>query len=454
MTSKPTFRPLSKTVVTEIKQFVVDSVRRTGAMFQTVSTKISRAQMEQLDVVVERDKPYTLHNVQNIVSLSTPHPVEIELLGFGTIPEEEPRSEQIFFDAEVLVERADAGRFVNVRVIDKDIYSTSPLSATALNMRTGETETFQLPYSGTQGVFDGFFQTQNNPVKGTDFDGVMYCQKDDTLRVIYVEPNSAAGTSRDVIDEVVVTLDFKETALVAPDSVPFNKSLNVRVLNPASRDVVIKNLRSGHTITQLVGAIQPIDMAFEDTDTSMSVQDFDQIEISTQGKDIYGQLITVQKTLSILPDPVDPVINVASQVDLSRPFTVTVQDFNLPANAELTLRNTSNNQYVTIPLIEDYPNAGRYSVEVFNVFDVVLPGELLRIQYTNSEVAKTIVRDVNTIMPQTPECQEQMQAPDTAGVSAPVVIRVNGLFVLNGSFAGTIKIRAISDPVRCTLLKA
>ena len=449
-TKRAVYKPTEKTVVTEIKQFVVDSVRRVAAGFHSVATKITDETLEQKDVVITLEKPYTLLDVHNVCSIQTPFPIIAEFTAFGEIPTPESRTEQTFTDAVITYGDAFAGRFITITISDADQFTMGPLEAHVINLRTAETEKFKLGPTNEQGVYTGYFQTQNNAATGVDFDGVLYCQKDDMLRVYYLDPYGASGKSIEVAKEFVVGLDFKETTIQAPHSLPFDKRLSVRILNPVSMMVSVKNKRTSSVIEQMVGNYQPILLGYEDGEFALSVQDNDILVISTSGKNMYGEYTTVSQEVLVSGVTIVPTLDAISLADVRNPFMIKVQDSNLPTNPVVKLTNTSTLQSTSYPLVEDYAYSGRYSVALPDLISVVLPGQLLQISYTVGE--QTVSKNVDTIMGQIDEVVEEKPLEPT--LSAPLRMTINGQFFLNGSFAGTIKLYAIDKPVRCTILKA
>jgi hypothetical protein len=444
------YKPLAKTVVTEIKHFVVDKVRRVGQGNFSVATKVTEASMTQTDITVGPDNPYTMKDVSNLVSIQCPYEIIAEFTSFGSIPEPEVRSEQIYFDATLeTVGATQAGRFISVRVTDKDVYTAAPISVDVMNLRTGETETANLNRE-SQGVYTGFFQTQNNDAKGVDFDGVLYCQKDDTLRVSYEEAYAANGLSREVSLDVVVTLDFAETTIEMPTSAPFDSFLNLRVKNPAGTMLSVTNNRTGTSLEKVIGTFTPIALAYEDTESSFAVQEGDELTVVVLGKDIYGQVLNISKTLTIAAAPVVPVMDTVAIADVAKPFTVNIQDYNLPATAAMKFTNAVTGISTSVPMELAYQYSGLFSLTLPALVNLALPGQPLTLSYESNGLIVT--KNIDTIMAPTEECEAAI-ADDSGVQSAPVTFKINGSFFLNGSFAGTIKLYA-DKPVRCTLIKA
>lgn len=449
-TRREVYKPIEKTVVTELKHFVVDNVRRVGAGYHSVATKINKETLEQKDIIIDVDSPYVLKDVHHVVSIQTPFPIIAEFTGFGEIPEPEVRTEQKFTDAEISIGDAYAGRFIPVTITDGDEFGPR-IEANVVNLRTGETEKFTLTLGTKAGVYEGYFQTQNNDAVGVDFDGVMYCRKDDILRVYYLDPYGADGKSLEVVKEFVVGLDFKETEIQAPTALHFDSYLNLRILNPISLMVSVTNLRTGTKIDQMVGNFQPIHLTYDDGEFTMSVQDNDVIRIDTSGKDLYGDVKNVTHELTISGNTITPVITEAKTlVDMRDPYVLKLTDYNLPENPTVTFTNGKTGLAMQVPLVPEYQYSGRYTASLQNLAAIALPGEPLQVLYTSGLV--TLVRNVEITMG-TQEIVEE-ETPLESTLTAPLRMTINGQFFLNGSFAGTIKLIAIDGPVRCTLIKA
>lgn len=443
------YRPTSKTVVTEIKQFIVDKVRRVAQSNYSVATRLTENTLTTTDVVVGPDDPYTLKDVHNIVSISCPHEITAEFMSFGAIPEPEKRTEQVYFDASIeIVGASQAGRFLTIRVYDADLYTPTPISVDVMNMRTGETEVVYLARE-KQGVYAGFAQTQNNPAQGVDFDGVMYCRRDDILRVMYDEPHNANGNSQQIQIDVVMTLDFAETILDAPTSVPYNSYLYFKVKNPVTPIVTVVNSRTQITRTVNIHAQAPLLLGAIENETTLDVQGGDTLTLTTIGRDIYGQNITVTHEVIVPTANVGVSMEVPTVSDVAKPFDILVTDNNMPQDANVVISNAAQGTTYNVAALPEFSYSGRYRVSLPNLHNYALPGQQLVIRYTSGLFVVTKV--VNTIMEKSPECEPV--ETDTSTVSAPVVFKINGLFLLNGSFAGTIKLSA-NKAVRCTLIKA
>jgi hypothetical protein len=445
------YRPPARTVVTETRQFLVDNTRRTGINAFSVATKVTEATLEQKDITIGPDNPYTIKDVHHILSIQCPHPIQIEMVAFGTIPEPEVRTEQIFFDATIEIGVANASRFVTVKVIDPDVYTSAPIDISVQNMRTGETEELHLERSD-QGVYESFLQTQNNDATGVDFDGMMFCRKDDILRFTYEEPYDATGKSRVITQDQVVTLDFEPTTIEVPATVVFGGRLNFRVNNPQEQYAQITNIRSGSTLSVLHSAFVPIELTFDDGPDALAVNDNDVIQIVTKGKDIHGQLQNIVAEVVVRPGDT-AVIEAPTQVDITKPFSVLITDNSAGNSKSVVFRNQLTGAVFTYPLDQiGFIYSGKYGITFPTFHHIGLPGQPVAIEYTVG--VTTVTKTLELVKPApAPSPVPDPQDPDAGVQSVPVTMTVNGQFFLNGSFAGTIKLSA-DKVVRCTLIKA
>ncbi|AFH14593.1 hypothetical protein LU11_gp062 [Pseudomonas phage Lu11] len=453
MKTPQVYRPLAKTIVTEMRQFTVDRVRRTAVNAFSVATKITEVELEQKDFVVSPERPYTLVDVHNIVSIQCPHPITIELVSHGLMPAAPSNSEQVFHDAVMEVGTAYASRFVEVKVTDKDIFTAAPLKVSAMNMRTGETEEFDIQRVN-QGEYQGYLPTQNDDAKGVDFDGVMYCRKDDILRFFYNEAYAANGASREVTVDVPVELAFKETVIDAPDTIPFDSYLNFNVQNPVSNKAVVTNVTSGVSKDIVLFNKAPIHLGATDGPNSFAVQEGDAFKIVTDGRDVFNNVVQIVKEFKVA-DALGltvPTLDFIDQQLISKPFYLTLRDDDMPDGPLVQIRNQNTGMVTHVPMEEAYPYSGRYHYIVENIAGIGLPGHTLVVQYGGTLDNPRVQKSLHVVMPEQ-DCENPVVKDNGVVASAPVVLTVNGHFFLNGSFAGTIKLMS-DKPVRCTVVKA
>ena len=427
------YKPPRKTVVTDIRHFVVDTRRRVASGAFSVSAGSNLNTFASMDVVVDKDTPYVLKDVHSIVSISGPGKFYIELQGFGEIPEPEVRSERKYFTAVLTAHDFNAGMFLEIEVEDLDNYANS-VEVTIQNMRTSETEVAILKSVG-RGQFKGILQTRESSTVGANFDGIMYCMPSDQIHITYLDPANAEGQTELIETNVLaVAIQNLYTAIIAPATIPVEKDL-VYVIENGDAPVVIRNVRTGYTIHQPYAA--PILMGTENSQTSMAAEPLDVIEISTVGTTVNG-MQTIYRNINVGADTA-PALTVVNAIPFQDELTIEVKDNNME-NVVVAVNG------VNVQCVPTYYNSGHYRavIKVGREFKA-LPGQNLDIVYktlTKSVLIQPVVSD---------ECPSK-EKPDT-GVSAAVLFTVNGHFFLNGSFAGTLKIWA-DEETRLTLIKS
>lgn len=429
--SKEKYKPANKTVVTEIKHFVVDKVRRVGSGRFTVAASSNDNTLTQTDVVVDADNPYTLKDVHKIVSISCPNMVYAELTGFGEIPEPETRTEQIYYDASLTAEDFEAGTFLHISVEDQDNYANS-IEVSVQNMRTLETETATLIAVG-RGRYKGTMSTREIGTAGNDFDGVLSCHAQDIINVTYVEPSNAQGLTESHSATVTcIEPEGKYTKLEVATTFPYNSELTYRT--DSGNATTIRNTRSGYVIVQL--ASQPIMLADEDSMTSMQIEDGDIIELTTLGQTPNGIENILAHTQ--IGNAAPPQIQSEDHVAFDAELEVTILD-NSMKNVVVSVNGMG------IVAVPTYYNSGVYKAKIKPANVNMLPGQRMHITYG------TALKEVY-VLPNETECRPKTEFYDQQ-LTRPVTLKIDGHLFLNGSFAGTIKLWA-DEPTRITLIKS
>lgn len=460
------YKPTAKTIVTEIRHFIVDSVRRTSAGRQAVATEILDATLNQLDVVVTKDNPYTLKDVRHTISISSPSPVILKLVAFGEIPETEARAEKTFHTASVEVGPITAGSFISVTVEDPDVFG--PLvNVEAYNVRTGETEFIELKGIKTRaGLYRGFIQSLNTFDAGINFDGTMHCAHGDTIRFTYTDTCNREGYSENISVEVPVVSNIKETEILYNSAITPGRELKIAIYNPGISFIdyaSVLNINTGSSrdvgLTQngnvLVGSL-PIE--YEDSSLELGASIGDSLQITYTGAvDSTGLHKTIDNIVSV-SDPEDVLSKfiVPSGIKLHSVLDIQINDFDL-VSPEVTIFINNNRKNLSVPLQlnEVWPSMGIYRGSLLVGPEIALPGDSLNLSYSDYIDNTRIVSASVNVLSQYENVEPEEETEMDTSISKPVELVVNGLFVLNGSFAGTLEISAFDDnEVRCTIIKA
>lgn len=471
MRRREQFKPTAKTIVTQVRQTVVDAVRRVSAGQQSVATEVIGAPLQQLDFVIGPDAPYTLRNVNQYVSISTPFPIGVELIAFGELPELEARvEERQFSTATMEIEPIVIGQFINIAVFDPDLFGATAI-VEVFNKNSGETEYATL-HCVKKNEYRGFVQSLNSGDAGINFDGTMYCKDLDVLRFSYTDPNNERGLSQEIVQEAVAVSPIKATTIMVQRFVVTGEKIRIAVYNgnlAPFQNFRVENKTTGISMdgmlepapsdeSVLIGALT---LGPDDTSEELGVKVNDVLTITYEnGQDSTGipQIITETAVVKN-PFTVTGRIIAAPTAKIYSDLEVTVEDFDLfTSEVEIFVTNMRTNNSVPFQLFEVWPGMSifRGNVPITPTFG--LPGDTLEITYsdygsnTNVLTTKTVVAShVEHVEP----VVEEVPDPVDNSISKPVQLTVNGLFVLNGSFAGTLKLYALDEnEVRCTIIKA
>lgn len=472
MRKREQYKPTAKTIVTEVRQTMVDAVRRMSAGRQSVACEILDTTLNQLDIVIGPDRPYILKDVRQYLSISTPFPIGLELVAFGEIePAEERVEPKQFNTATMEIEPVIAGKFINVAIFDPDLFGAT-VNVECFNTNSGETEYVTL-HCVRKNEYRGFIQSRNSLDAGMNFDGTMFCKDADVLRFTYTDPQNEHGLSQDIVADIVVVSPVKATTVMVQDYMISGESIRVAIYNGSDAPFQSFNVVNENTGTTMDGLLEPsreqpdvligsIPLGPDDTADAMGVSTNDVLTISYEhGHDSTGISLPVKHTALVKnPETVVGKVTAQATVKMYSDLPIEVQDFDLfTSEVEVFLTNKRTNISVPAKLKEVWPGMSIFRGAIGITPEIGLPGDILEITYsdygpngTNVLTTETViashVEHVDPVVAETPE-------PLDTSISKPVQLTINGLFLLNGSFAGTLKLSALdNNDVRCTIIKA
>lgn len=463
------YKPTAKTIVTEIRHFIVDAVRRVSSGRQSVAAEVLDATLHQLDVVVSKDNPYVMKDVRHALSISTPSPVMLELTAFGEIPEAEIRNDKVFFSADINIDPIIAGKFINVEVQDGDMVGATVM-VEAFNVRSGETEYMTL-HCYEKGRYKGFIQSLNTADAGVNFDGVMYCKDGDSIRFTYLEAFNEQGMSENISKEAQVTSLIKETKILFNEEVLIGQELQIAVYNGGYTNPVasVVNTRTLTTVGvelaeqddgTLVGSLRT---GPEDLEGIIGVADGDTLHIvHTDAFDTTGLRKTLEGDCRIIvPSTSRGQINIPAMVKVYGNLDIEVRDYDLNSNeVVVSVNNFRTGLSTHVELLEVWPNMRIFRGSLAIPSEIALPGDILELTYSDygSPAGTDIITKQITVVSHVDHAapaDEEPTSPFDSRLSKPVRMTINGSFFLNGSFAGTLKLYTEDkEAVRCTILKA
>lgn len=482
------FRSAHRTIVTEIKSFIVDTVSRSGVFRQTVSARVpDDGTLRQQDVNVSKTKTFEVLDTHAAVGILCPEPVKIIMIQTGEVEiPEEPEEPELQLGEIVAPAALVAGRLLTVSVTDPDLPAAQlTLDVTVFNTTTGETETLSLNRMSNR-TFTGSMQTMMFPTKGEDFDGSMNVAHDQLVRVIYRDlttPTANVQTVEATIPVISPYVDSRVTAnsFIFPDRPIAIMVEDKDVAGAVAAYVTVTNINTGEVEVAVLTEIQsgvftaelPTRLAeFPQTDDGVldvSVGDTLVVEF-TDERAIEEPTKTVE--VEVREDQsVAGLMSIQEEATVTTNLSVTAYDYNLAGQPYIIvpISNVRTSSVIMLECYEVQPNTGIFfgqlQLKQGNTSGQILGvevGDTLRCVYVDSnnehmpvfvERYVTIVEDAPVDPPVVvpPEEDEEEDPPES--ILGAVEIKVNGLFFFNGEFTGRIRIVGLKDELtRCSIL--
>tara|TARA_B100000700_G_scaffold88627_1_gene99928 strand:- start:43627 stop:45102 length:1476 start_codon:yes stop_codon:yes gene_type:complete len=486
------FRSASRTVVTEIKSFVVDTVARTGAFRQSVSARITETDsLDRRDINVSEEYPFIIPKDTNaVLGILSPEPVRLVLTQTGEYdlePEPEPVPDPPAFDVSSQIY---AGSTLNIGLTDSSVkYPRNRLTITAFNMRTGETEAVELNRDD-EDVFRGTLQIALGE-DGNDFDGVMYAESQHQILLQYhVNPDE------NELLETTVNVDspYTDPAISSLHRVFPGKPIPVYVDDPDldgahSVSVNVLNLNFGSSRTMELSPVEGETGLFygllltrsedaPENDSAITVRVGDEVSLTFRSP-YYDQVDLVEEIVLIEDSrDIDAQISVEAEVMQGGSFDIALNDYNLSGvgTTELVVSNVRTREYVLVKCRELIPHGGVFNgtvnttlgtSDVANGLLGVEVGDVIRTTYIDStaESMPSIRVEGDTLVTSglapspagislmVESEQEPETEPETETKTQTVEMIVDGLFYLNGAFKGTVEVYGLSpEMTRCSIL--
>lgn len=472
MRKREQYKPTAKTIVTQVRQTMVDAVRRRSTGMQDVATEVLDSALTQTDIVIGPGKDYLMRDVRQYLSIFSPFPIGVEMVAFGEIEPDTPRVEQRqFTTATMEIEPVLAGQFINVAVFDPDIFGAS-VQVECFNVTSGETEYVTL-HCVRKNEYRGFIQSLNSATAGQNFDGTMYCKHNDVLRFTFTDPHNDSGLSQDLTQDVVVVSPVQATQMMIQKYVISGERLRIAIYNGSDMPFQSFTVLNNATGTAMDGALEPdannpnvlvgsILLGTMDTPDELGVSTNDSLTITyANGHDATGLFQPVTGTATVKdPGTVLGEIKVAATTKIYGMLEIEVSDFDLfTTEVEVYVTNTRTNISKPVLLAEVWPGMSVFRSAVLLGPEFGLPGDTLEITYSDYDESGTEVLTARTVIASHVEhvdpVPEETPDPVDNGISKPIQFVVNGLFILNGSFAGSLRLYTLDEnDVRCTIIKA
>lgn len=494
------FKPISKTVVTEFRSYIVDAVSKVGNFRQSVSAKIpDDIPLSNLDFSVSTTNHLDLHSATSIFAVHSPEPIKLVLMGSGPVepPVDDSSNSVEYHTGELtLPSSIIAGRPLPVGLVDLDlVQAVASINVVAYNEVTGETETVTLNRT-VDGNYAGSLVTLNDAFVGDNFDGRMNISYGQSLRIIYSDPTTENNIRESIEGSVSVLSPYTTAEIETRDTISIAKPIPIIIrdkdVTTSTVLVVVRNLTTGErdniTLPKDEDGVYKGSLStgiydgssFTDYDGVIQVALGHRIEILyTDNFDINGQTTVVTSTLDVaLAGSDSGTLEVATTVDMDTELTITVHDYDvIGQQLGVTVTNLATSEFEVVACEETVFGSGKFigsiSIASLGTGDnldgvlVVAEGDQLRLAYVDaltstgdqSILVESFVEVIDSTVdvPQptepTPDPQPTPDPVDNTNGTGTVEFLVDGAFFLNGSFNGSIRIEGLNEePTRCTLL--
>lgn len=487
------FRSAHKTVVTEIKSFVVDTVARVSTFRQSVSARVpgdSILSNSDFNVSLTQDKVFD--DVKGVVGIHTPEPVRVQLIQTGSVEEpEEPEPVGPMTAVLACAPTVKAGSSIIVSLTDTDLpLIQKTTEVTVFNASTGETEKLILNRKDDVS-FSGQIATSKNVGKGDDFDDVLNVEARQYVRVLYTDPTGEDGNAVTVEAGIDIESPFVDSDL---RSVPFiypGKRVPVLVTDAdlagqITTEATLINTRTNERETVVLTEVEDgtfygnirtrAETAPTDGDNVLDVIVGDTLAVT-----FFDEQFDVDPETSVSIE-VHETKNVngiitsgAPEAEVNAEIEFIMTDYNQSGipYLDLPISNLNTNEYEMVRFVEVRPHFGVFKGTLRTTDQdsqnndgmlKVKTGDVVQAVYVdNNSVGGAPLRvshDVTIIEPVVPVALEPVSIVpavpsglDTAESTRTVEMIVDGLFFLNGNFPGKVRVVGLKDDLtRCSVL--
>lgn len=464
------FRSAPRTIVTEIKAFVVDSVSRSGVFRQSVSARVADSEpLNRQDVNITKERFYEVDDVSSVLGIMSPELVKVELIQVSTsVPPEEPEEPvpEPMFD---LPETIFIGDDFVIRLIDKNILPVSAVLVTVMDSTTGETEEVRLERI-EEGVFEGSIRTQQFTGLTNNFDDILLLQNGSEVLLQYQgnEGSTYMGTV-DVVSPYVDSVISSISTLFPGRPLPISVD-DIDLSGEGSVSVQVMNTTTGlTTVVELLefeaGHFQGLFDTTESLETGkITVTSGQSLSINfTSPK--YADSPTSEFTVQALEEQYVPAfLEADDSVEPGQTLVVTLNDYNKAGVGalDIVVSNLQTREYVILRCEEVMPSSGIFYGELDTARTSatgvlrVIEGQTVESVYVDTGASEPVRLTASTSV-----SSSVVPVPMSSPVEsdAPVLVEnkvdflVDGLFFFNGNFRGKLRVYGLtSDPVRCSIL--
>lgn len=432
------------TIVTEHRTYTVDSVSRKGLNRSVVSAKSN--DISENTIVVSRTKPAIIDGFEKFLKIDTTFPVLAEFIATGlhnsVTVDETPNA---FVTGVLFAEDVHMNEDLSVILHDPDLHSPN-IDITVFNATTGETESLTLFRSDKDDtMYMNSIKIVPSKTKGSDFNGTMAAAPGNVIRLIYNDARGNYGKPQSVVKDVQVLARMQEPVMFVRNFIGVDGTVDVAIRNTIPGATL--NLHYNDMIQTLA---RPSGALFTGRYTpTESVELGQTLEIHYTFEDEFGEhdlLVDYIEVVDVIPQP-----ELVTELTGNK-LVIRVSDAKLESN-KTNIISISAIDVSTITA-DQIGNTGTYEA----TFDVYPEhGDKLTLRYVSNRSGKlTLVEhtvelpvqeQVQPTIPEEPDVEEQLPGS--------VKMVINGLFTLNGSFKGYIKLTPVeNEDVRCSVIRA
>lgn len=483
------YRPASKTVVSEIKGFVTDAVRKVNAFRATSATSIPVDSLVTTQDISVTDDGFEIQDISKLVGISSVNQFVIELTQTKTtetFPEVDYTGSFAGTPSEI-----NPGQDIEICLTDEDL-TASQISVIVTNVDTSEVENVVLYRQGTSHVYKRTLLTIDNASAGTDDDQNLNVAVGQTVQISYADAANSSGSPETITFDVSVVAVATNTGILKlDDTFTLGSTLKVQVFDvdlagTGTLNIPIFNQRSTQTeniiLTETATpGLFDFDLPTAD-DPTLIPNDSGVMNVQLNDALVGTYIDTVNATG--LPETINTTISAGTAVyytgvveilgdyKIGNPILLRVTDPDMSISLNVSVINQSTNEIETVTLAETTPLSGIFEGQITTTIgeDIwyagtnddgdmsVKAGDVIRVTY-NDPIASTglpyAVVSTETLLEPDPE--PPGPDPIVTEEDHTVTMTVNGLFYINGEMPDTvIKIKKTNteteDAIRCNLI--
>lgn len=457
------FKPTERTVVSELRNFVVDKRGRNLVQRGSQSAYLGADNLTSQDFVVTENEGYTFR-VNHHVTLNSPSPVLVSMS--STASPQLPDTPEVpsYQDATIVVNDFIIGNDFTITLIDD-----TPLlnvNVVVYNLTTGETESIEL--NRVNDVFVGTVST----ALGTwnSFDNVLHPENNNVIRVMYTDNRSASGKPKTIIGEAKAISPYSDAKVQVPAMIRRNLPVGIMV-EDRDLDHSVGNINIEYAVGTSFGTMtllrteRPYGTVFVGT---LDTSSFDMpageqfIVRYIDPRDANGFPKVIERISTVVEPTQTTGELIVPDLNGYGDFYIRLVDLDISGQTlQIIVTNEDTGQYIAVNCEETVFGSGSFIGKLTLTADTpvtlnVTEGDVISVKYVdqNTQTNESSLIQVNRTFILSEDVTDPPTEP-TVFVPGTVEFVVNGMFSLTGSFNGNFTVKGIGiNPTRCNILFA